>query len=48
MTEEKKDYKKTKACEKSSLDKRKHNPECKQKQLSQHTESQKTEMRVVF
>lgn len=39
MAEEKKAYKKAKEREKSSLDKRKHDPECKSKAKSAHSKS---------
>ena len=39
MAEEKKAYKKAKEREKSSLDKRKHDPECKLKAKSAHSKS---------
>ncbi|XP_027268736.1 coiled-coil domain-containing protein 50 isoform X3 [Cricetulus griseus] len=43
MAEEKKAYKKAKEREKSSLDKRKHDPECKSKAKSTHSKSRENE-----
>ncbi|XP_050015879.1 coiled-coil domain-containing protein 50 isoform X4 [Alexandromys fortis] len=43
MAEEKKAYKKAKEREKSSLDKRKHDPDCKSKSKSAHSKSKESE-----
>ncbi|XP_051047208.1 coiled-coil domain-containing protein 50 isoform X1 [Phodopus roborovskii] len=43
MAEEKKAYKKAKEREKSSLEKRKHDPECKSKAKSSHSKSRESE-----